>query len=145
MREFTQRPAHTQMHMKNKHTDTVTPEELPAADTVTPEELPAADTVTPEEINALLDAQGNVIAEQQGEIEALRSKVENLLAAMPGTKPGPRRGSFTLDGQEYAILHGIQLSDGSMLRTLTPADIEREEDIQRELVALGSGAIKLIV
>jgi len=109
-----------------------------------PQETPAAENVTQEELGSLVEAQGEVIAEQSEEIKALKGKVESLMASVPAGKPAPIRGSFTLDGKDYTVLHGVQLSDGSMLRLYTPADIEGNVDVQRELIAIGSGAIQPI-
>lgn len=106
---------------------------------------PDLENITPDELGSLVEAQGEVIAEQADEIAALKGKVESMLASLPAGKVRPRLGSFTLDGQEYRVLHGVQIVVGATIRTLAPEDIERDEAVQRELIALGSGAIQPII
>lgn len=108
---------------------------------------PDPEQMTQEEHDVLVEMQTELISEQATEIASLKARIERLENSVPATKPAPRLGSFTRDGQQYAILHGLQVhqEETNTLRTVTVADIEQDTDLQDYLLGIGSGAIQPIL
>lgn len=106
----------------------------------------SAARATEDELTALLEAQGELIAEQEEKVSRLTEKLAAVLQGLPTTQAVAKgKATFNLDGKEYAVLHGVQYSHGGPLRLLTVSDIASDPDVQAALIALNSGAIREIV
>jgi hypothetical protein len=109
------------------------------------ETLPVAADISTDELAEMVRLQGDVVAEQQDEINRLKKQVEDLPATIGKTGRKPA-GSVTFqhDGQTYEVLYGVQIPEGDTLRLVTAEDIRRESGLQQYLIENNSGAIRQV-
>ncbi len=95
---------------------------------------------SPEELLAMQTAQGEVIAAQNEEIEALRRQVQEMQSegSAGGKKPALGSVIAKVGKTQYRVVHGLIVGG----KNLTPAEIAQDTELCKQLAADKSTALE---
>lgn len=102
--------------------------------------------VSKEDLLALVDSQGELIANLNLKIEEQDARIKALESNAPAaTSPKSGTATFKIGQKEYQVLHGLKVRAASGgLETKTPGDIAKDKDLRESLVANKSTAVQAL-
>lgn len=115
------------------------------AQKINPAELDKAN-ISNEDLVALVESQGELIAEQAAKIAELETIAATLKeAAAAGktrTAPTAPAGTFTVGKKEYRVTHGLQIRRDGALVKVSAEEILKDKELREQLVRSNSNAVQ---